>query len=245
MSDIFAAYDLDIDSLGEFYRKLNEKITFADGMTTSLGILYWGGEEHIPALISAVPQLKAAGPHRFSELWEAVRTPGRLKKFARQTGLSPQLLRILQHDIELWLPKAVSLADLEPFQQPGYLEKFAALDISNQLQVISRGQTGPDRARLAQQTAISVETIVELVKYCDIYRLGSNLSHIRTRIYYAMGLDTWQKWASLTSEVIIAMFADYIRQHELEADRMVPWPKEVRNGIEWAKYHLSIFEVEW
>jgi hypothetical protein len=57
--------------------------------------------------------------------------------------------------------------------------------------------------------------VVELVKYADVYRLGSNLAHIRTRIYYAMGLDTWQKWANLTSEAIIAMFADYVRQHDL------------------------------
>jgi hypothetical protein len=102
VNDIFAAYNLDIDDLGEFYRKLNEKITFADGMVTSLGIIYWGRDDYIPALSGAIPQIKAEGIHRFSELQDALRTPGRLKKFAQQTGLSPQILRILQHDLDLW-----------------------------------------------------------------------------------------------------------------------------------------------
>ena len=60
-----------------------------------------------------------------------------------------------------------------------------------------------------------------------------------------MGLDTWQEWANAISEGVIAIFTDYIKRHDLEADRVIPWPKEVRNGIEWAKMQISIFEVEW
>ncbi len=246
MSDVFDSYNLDIDELPEFYRKLNEKITFPDGMATSLGIIYWGREEHIAALEGAVPLLEAEGIRRFDELLEATRTPGRMSKFAQRTGISQDLLRILKHDIGLWFPKPVSLEELEPFQKhPEYLEAFARLGVENQLQVISSGQTSPGRQALSRQTDISLETIVEIVKYCDVYRMGSNLSHIRTKIYYDMGLDTWQKWANMTSEAIIAMFTDYVKQHNLEEVRLVPRPKEVRNGIEWAKHHLSIFEVEW
>jgi hypothetical protein len=84
----------------------------------------------------------------------------------------------------------------------------------------------------------------EITRICDLYRTGANLKHLRAPIYYAMGLDTWQKWAETSSEEIISRFAEYTRQHHLE-ERLVPFPKEVRNGIEWAKLHLSLFAVSW
>lgn len=246
MRDILDSYDLDIDGFVEFYRKLNEPIAFPDGMVTSLGIVYWGRDEHIPSLASAIPRLKEEGIQRFRELLEAIRTPGRMKKFSQRTGLSQALLRVLKHDIELWLPKPVSLSALEPIQKySGYLDTLAAEGVGNQLQMISRGQSSQSRQALSKQTGIPLEVIEEIVRCCDVYRMGSNLTHIRARIYYDMGLDTWQKWADSTSEEIIAAFAEYVESHGLEAVRLVPWPKEVRNGIEWAKHHLSVYAVEW
>ena len=246
MRGILDSYDLNIDELIEFYRKLNEPITFPDGMVTSLGIIYWGREEHIASLESAIPRLKAEGIQRFSELLETIKTPGRMKKLAQCTGVSQEILRILKHDIELWLPKPVSLREIEPIQKYAeYFDRLAFLGITDQLQMISSAQTLQARESLSQQTSIPLEVIVEIVKCCDIYRTGSNLKHIRTRIYYDMGLDTWQKWANSTSEEIIEMFTEYIKQHDLEAVRLIPWPKEVRNGIEWAMLHLNIFAVEW
>jgi hypothetical protein len=60
-----------------------------------------------------------------------------------------------------------------------------------------------------------------------------------------MGWDTWQRWTESTSEQVIKAFAAYIQSQGLASERLVPWPKEVRNSIEWAKMHLQIFEVEW
>jgi len=246
MSPIFDSYDLSVDELPEFYRKLNEPVHFADGMVTSLGIVYWGREEHAAQLGSALPALKTADIHKFRELLEAVRTPGRMQKFAQRTGISAGLLRVLKHDIQLWLPVPVPLQAIELMQNYAvYWDLLARAGIRDQLQMISACQTPQKREVLSRQTGIPLDALAEIARGCDMYRMGTNLNHIRSRIYCEMGLDTWQKWAGSTSEAIIQRFTDYIQQHELETERLVPWPKEVRNGIEWARLHLSIFAVEW
>ena len=246
MSDLLESYDLSVDELVEFYRRLNKPITYPDGMVTSLGIIYWGRDEHFAALADSILCLKAEGIYKFSTLLESIKTPGRMKQFSKKTGISPAILRILKHDLELWFPRPVPLAMLEPIQHhSAYFDQLAAVGISNQLQMVSSAQTPQSRRALSKRTGVPMKAVVEIAKCCDLYRMGSNLRHIRAQIYFDMGLDTWQKWASMTSEEIIRMFINYIQQHDLDAVRLVPWPKEVRNGIEWARQHLKVFAVEW
>jgi hypothetical protein len=246
MNQILDAYDLNLEQLPEFYRKLNEPVHFPDGMVTSLGIIYWGKPEQTAALGSAIPAFKAERLQKFSELLEIVRTPWRLQICAQRTGIAPDLLRILKHDIELWLPAPVSLEAIELIHKHAALwERLAQAGISDQLQMISACQTPQSRQNLSRQTGIPLDVLVEITRCGDMYRLGKNLNHIRDRIYYEMGFDTWQKWASTTSEDVIARFTEYIQQHELDAKRLAPWPKEVRNKIEWAKMHLSVYTVTW
>jgi hypothetical protein len=73
-------------------------------MTTSLGIIYWGRDEHLEAIKRAIPRLREHGTLRFKDIWQAIRTPARSKKLSEQTGISKEILRILKHDIERWLP---------------------------------------------------------------------------------------------------------------------------------------------
>jgi hypothetical protein len=246
MSRISKAYDLSVAQLMSFYQRLNRPITYPDGMTTTLGIIYWGRDEHLEAIESALPRLLECGLARFSTVLEAIRTPGGSKKLAGRTGISPAVLRILKHDLEMWLLQAVPLSRLEWLQSyPELLDALSRVGLDDQLAVISAGQSPEQRRTLAQRMDLNPVTVDEIVRLCDYYRTGKNLDHIRAKIYYAMGLDTWQKWAEGTSEGIIARFTQYIQENRLEGERLVPWPKEVRNGIEWAKLHLEIFTVEW
>jgi len=98
---------------------------------------------------------------------------------------------------------------------------------------------------MSLQAGLDGATTAEAVKVCDYFRTGQNLRHIRAQIYYEMGMDTWQKWAEQTSEAIISQFTQYVQDRSLEGERLIPWPKEVRNGIEWAKRHLEIYAVQW
>lgn len=246
MSAIFEAYNLPVDRMAAFYHRLNQVITYPDGMTTSLGIIYWGKDEHLEDIQRAIPKLIENGMPRFHDVLLATKTPKRSLQFSEQSGFSKEIIRILKHDIGLWLPEAFSLDQMDWFQDhPGISNRLLQVSLGDQLAIISAGQTPAQREQIALQTNLEAATVDEIVKYCDYYRSGKNLKHIRAKIYYDMGMDTWQKWTEGTSEAIIARFKEYIHENHLDGERLIPWPKEVRNGIEWAKMHLEIFTVQW
>jgi hypothetical protein len=246
MSAIFDAYNLQVDGMVEFYQRLNKVIAYPDGMTTSLGIIYWGRDEHLAEIESAMPRFIENGLPRFNDVLQAIRTPARAKKLSEQAGIPEAILRILKHDIELWLPQSVSLDQIAWFQNNlECLNALSRMGLGDQLAVISAGQTPLQRESISLQTHLDGAATDEIVKVCDYDRTGKNLHYIRAKIYYEMGMDTWQKWAEQTSETIIALFTAYIQEHPLEGERLIPWPKEVRNGIEWAKMHLEIYSVQW
>ncbi|MBX2997600.1 MAG: hypothetical protein KF893_03745 [Caldilineaceae bacterium] len=246
MSAVFDAYDLHVERLVDFYRRINTVITYPDGMTTSLGIIYWGRDEHLEAIERAIPRLRDHGALRFKDIGQAISTPARARKLYEQTGISQEILRILKHDLELWLPQSVSLDRFAWFQNHREdMNTLLRLGMDTQLAIISAGQTPSHREQLALHLNRDGATTDEIVKLCDYYRTGANMVHIRAKIYYEMGMDTWQKWSASSSEVIIARFREYIQENHLEGQRLIPWPKEVRNGIEWAKMHVEIYAVQW
>jgi hypothetical protein len=246
LNRIFEAYDLRIHGLVDLYRKLNTAIPYPDGMLVVMDTLYWGREKHYPEFYEAIPLLEQCGLKRLSQLQAAICTPGKMKDFAAHSGISVDTLRIIKHDLGLWLPQAVPLDVMEPLQKYARdILALAQLGITHQLQLLSQAQSPSLRSDLAHQAHIAPDMLSEITRLCDLYRSGRNLGHIRDQLYYEMGLDTWQKWAAASSEEIITRFADYLRQHNLESKRLVPWPREVRNGIEWARLHVSIFAVEW
>jgi hypothetical protein len=245
MSAIYDAYNLPVEQLVELYHRLNQAITYPDGMTTSLGIIYWGRDEHLAEIERSIPRLIENGLPRLEDVLKASKTPAALKKLSVQSGILSDILRILKHDIELWLPKPVGLGQLGWFQDnPDCLAAFSGNGLEDQLAVISAGQTPVQRERLASQTNLDRTRVDEIVRLCDFYRTGKTLEHIRSKIYYAMGMDTWEKWAGATSEAIITRFTQYMQENPGLGERLIPWPKEVRNGIEWAKIHLEIFSIQ-
>lgn len=246
MNSVFDAYNLRVEELVNFYQRLNRVITFPDGMATTLGIIYWGREEHLAEIEKTVPVLIRNGMTRFSDVLQALRTPAGMRKAKEKSAISSQILRILKHDLGLWLPTAIPLAQLDWFiNHPFCLEGFSCLGLQDQLAVISAGQTQAQREALVSQTQLTQTIVEESVKYCDYYRTGKNLGQIRASIYYDMGLDTWQKWTAQTAETIIESFTLYIHENPRVGERLIPWPKEVRNGIEWARIHQEIFSVQW
>jgi hypothetical protein len=246
MEAIFDAYNLHINGLIEFYQRINKVITYPDGMTTSLGVVYWGRDEHQKEIERAIPRLIENGGPRFSDVLRAIKTPACSKKLHEQTGISLEILRILKHDIGLWLPKSVSLAQIEWFRNnQDCLKAISGMGLANQLAVISAGQTSSQREKMSLQTELGIVTTEEIVKLCDYYRTGKNVHHLRAKIYYDMGMDTWHKWAEQSSAAIVAKFTEYIQRNQHEEERLIPWPKEVRNGIEWAKMHLEVYSVQW
>ncbi|HNZ01912.1 MAG TPA: DUF4332 domain-containing protein [Anaerolineaceae bacterium] len=246
MTDIREAYNLALEEWGALCRRLNQPIRYPDGMEILPGVIYWVREPHYTRLDAALEQFQAAGIERVQGVLDALRTPRRMQEAAARTGADPEILRILKHDIAMWLPVPIPLTETElALQHPAQLAALERLGVDTQLAVLSRCQLPEERRELASRANIHPAQLMDICCWCDFYRTGTNLNHIRSRLYYAMGLNTWQKWAQASSGEVIARFAAYIRQQGMSDERLVPFPREVRNGIEWAKLHLSIFAVTW
>jgi hypothetical protein len=246
MSAIFETYDFPLTSLRDLYPRLNRFISYPDGMQVTLDTLFWGREQHYRDIDAAIPRLTAGGMGKFSDLLQAARTPARARQLVERTGISAGLVRVLCHDLDLWLPRQVHLDQLQVWLPSlPWLQPFTRLGLDDQLEVISAGRTTAARTDLALRTCLPVLDVDKVIRVCDFHRTGRSLEHIRARIYYAMALDTFQEWSQQSSENVIEMFAAYVRKNPDLEDRLVPFPREVRNAIEWAKWHLEIYSVQW
>ena len=96
---------------------------------------------------------------------------------------------------------------------PGYLSSFS-LDSgwrTNFGESYRQDRRLHNERKYLFKRCMDISTTQDIVKLCDYYRTGKNLGHIRAKLYFEMGIDTWQKFAYQTSEGIIAKFAEYIK----------------------------------
>lgn len=246
MEILLAAYNVKVDSLSAFYHDLNKEIEYERGKTTSLGIVFWGKGELLDDLPEACAKITRMGINDIIQLSKAIGTPARMKKFMIVSGVEKKLLRILAHDIQMWLPQPVSLSDIPILREKtDDIGKLHALGINNQVEFLSRCQKKNDRMDISKIAGIDMGTIDEDIRICDYFRMGGKMDAIRPVLYYKMGQDTFKKWAGSKPQDIIDRFQAYLKTNALEGQYLVPFPKELANGIAWAKVHAGLFEVEY
>ena len=120
-----------------------------------------------------------------------------------------------------------------------HIEKLAAKGIKTASQMLKLGKTKKDREKLAQETGIPVEGIVELVKLSDLARLPG-LKAIRARLYYDAGFDTPEKIATFDPEEIRVTITEYVERTKF--DGIPPLPKETSSTVSLAKHLPRIVE---
>jgi hypothetical protein len=113
--------------------------------------------------------------------------------------------------------------------------------ITNVYQMLEAGKTLSDRQRLAQQTNISPQTILELVKLSDLSRVPG-IKQIRARLYYDAGVDTLEKLAGWEHEALRNKMVEYVERTGF--DGIAPLPKEVQSSIEAARQLPKIVEYD-
>jgi hypothetical protein len=119
------------------------------------------------------------------------------------------------------------------------IEKLATNGIKTAKQMLDAGKTEKDRKRLAQETGVPVEGILELVKLSDLARLPG-LKAIRARLYYDAGLDTLDKIAVYDPEEMRMMLAEFVERTGF--DGIPPLPKEASSTVSLAKHLPRIIE---
>lgn len=107
-----------------------------------------------------------------------------------------------------------------------------AIGIVTVEQMLVAGKTPDARLRLAEQTGVSAQAVLELVKLSDLSRLGA-IKSVRARLYYDAGLDTPDKFTQWEPEALRQRLIEFVERTGFKG--IAPLPKELRNAISKAR----------
>ncbi len=134
--------------------------------------------------------------------------------------------------------KVFKLRDFRGVNQDD-ITKLEAIGIGNVEQILEAGKTPGARQRLASETGVSPDAILELVKLSDLARV-EGLKSIRARLYYDAGADMLEKIAQWEPIELRKMLVDFVEKTGFEG--MAPLPKETEYTVKKARQLPKIVE---
>ncbi len=152
-------------------------------------------KEDIPARFAA---LQAMGIRNLKDLVEALSSKKKMEQFASQSALPLEYLEILKRQTRIFTPEPILLQDF-PGVERVHVERLAALGIKNSRQLYEQAQTAQERADLAQRADVPPQSLLELVKLCDLARAGW-VGPILARLFYAAGVDSIENLLTCSAE---------------------------------------------
>lgn len=144
--------------------------------------------------------LRQHGVNHLGDLLTFLKTPDKVKEFARITGLSVEYLSILKREIASSQPKPVPLSEF-PNIKKETVEKLAQLGIKNTKQLFDFIKTDVERKELCKKTGIAYDEILELTKLTDVSRIkwvGANFARLLVDSPY----DTVEKISSADYTIV-------------------------------------------
>lgn len=121
------------------------------------------------------------------------------------------------------------------------IDALAEAGIRNVQQMLEAGSTPAHRQKLADETGVSLEKIVELVRLSDLARIPG-IKGIRARLYYEAGIDSIENLASWDADQLLETTARFVEESGF--DGIAPLPKEVRSGIAKARRLPKVVEYD-
>jgi hypothetical protein len=108
---------------------------------------------------------------------------------------------------------------------PQHIVKLNSIGIVNAEHTLDAAKTPESRQRLADETGVPLDAILELVKLSDLSRIPG-VKSIRARLYYDAGVDTLEKMAEWEPEELRKMLAKFVERTGF--DGIAPLPKEIQ-----------------
>jgi len=182
------------------------------------------GETDLQAWIG---RLEAAGP---GQARKKVRGVALYYQFVGNTRLAGAASAFRQQEIAQ-TRRAFPLREFRGVNAE-HVAMLEAAGITDAEQMLAEGGTPEARQRLAGETGVPEDAILEMVKLSDLSRIGG-LKQVRARLYYDAGVDTQDKLAAWEPDALVAMLAGWVTGTGF--DGIAPLPKEVRNAVETAR----------
>lgn len=120
-----------------------------------------------------------------------------------------------------------------------FVEKLASKGIKTAKHMLDAGKTKTGREKLADETGVPVEDILELVKLSNLARIPG-VKQVRARLYFEAGLDTLEKIAKWDPEEMREMLKEFIKKSNF--DGIAPLPKEAVMTVTLARHLPKIVE---
>ena len=161
-----------------------------------------------------------------------------LKVYAEYSG---------NHELEMLASELLGIRYSKGYKLKEFLgvnkEEVATLNslgIKTVSALLEAGKTKAGRKKLAKESGLSPDSILELVKLSDLARIPG-LKKIRARLYYEAGLDTIEKIARFDSQELVRYLTEFINTTGF--DGIAPVPKEAVSTVAIAKHIPRIIEL--
>lgn len=135
--------------------------------------------------------LEQNGIGNLQDLVNSLKTPKKAREFADKSGLPQDYILILRREVNSYLPKPVHLEKF-PGIEKDTLSKLNNIGIKNTAHLFKRIKNDNDRNKLAAETEINPEEIVELTKLTDLSRVKW-IGPVFARMFLDSGTDTVEK----------------------------------------------------
>ncbi|UCF60022.1 MAG: DUF4332 domain-containing protein [Anaerolineaceae bacterium] len=182
--------------------------------------------------------LTSMGISHVKDLISALSTKGKIKDFARRSGLSKEYLVILGREARSFKPKVVPLREMLGVDEI-YADRLEAVGITHSKHLFERGRTKEERERLSEASGVPLEELIELVKLSDLARIRG-LGGAFVRLFYEAGADTIEalsKWEpEKLSQAVVKL------NKEREITKWVPSLKDVKQYVEMADALEKVIE---
>jgi phage anti-repressor protein len=171
--------------------------------------------------------LQANGITNLKELTDRLKTKTKIEEYSAETGLPVEYLTILNREAKSYHPNPVRLDKFAGIPAET-IQSLAAEGIKNTRQLFNWGKSKSDRERLAQRTAIPIESIEELVCLSDLTRTYG-VGPVFARMIYDVGIQTIQDFVAINAQEFIWI---YEREEGKKADFGV---QDIQFSLEMAR----------
>jgi len=115
---------------------------------------------------------------------------------------------------------------------PDHIQRLERTGIRNINQMLKSGKTGELRQKLADETGVPAEAILELARLSDLARIPG-IKSIRARLYHNAGIRSVEQLSQMSPEQILDITSQFVA--DTGFDGIPPLPAEVRHSIKKAK----------
>ncbi|MGE0826225.1 MAG: DUF4332 domain-containing protein [Candidatus Binatia bacterium] len=141
------------------------------------------------------------------------------------TSFGRELIPIRLHTIES------DLADISDLDETS-IAKLAAINITNRAELLARAASLEGRQRIAEQTGLSPDLVLQWVNRADLLRLNG-MSRVYADLLHAAGVDSVSTLTRCTAETLHRQFLDINAARHLS--RIIPILTQIRAWIQQAR----------